>query len=41
MKKFILLLIVVWMAVPANAQFAIKGGLSRIENETARYVVST
>lgn len=41
MKKFILLLIVVWMAVPANAQFALKGGWSRIENETARYVVST
>ena len=41
MKKFILLLIVVWMAVSANAQFALKCGWSRIENETARYVVST
>lgn len=41
MKKFILLLAVVCMTVPASAQFAIKGGWSRIENETARYVVST
>ena len=41
MKKFLLLLAVVCMTVPASAQFAIKGGCSRIENETARNVVST
>ena len=41
MKKFIVLLVIVWMTVPASAQFAIKGGWSRIQNETARYVVST
>ena len=41
MKKFIVLLVIVWMTVPASAQFAIKGGWSRNENETARYVVST
>ena len=33
MKKFIVLLVFVWMTVPASAQFAIKGGWSCIENE--------
>lgn len=41
MKKFIILLSIVWMTVPASAQFAIKGGWSCVQNETKKYVVST
>ena len=41
MKRIIFLLIVVWMTTPTMAQFAIKGGWIRMNDETTKYVVST
>ena len=40
MKKIVILLVMVWVTIPAEAQLAIKGGLSYARNETSSYVVT-
>ena len=40
MKKLIVFLLVIMMAVPVCAQFAIKGGVSFAEKELSNYVVT-
>jgi len=40
MKKLVVFLFVIMMAMPVGAQFALKGGLSFAKNEVSNYVVT-
>ena len=40
MKKLVVLLFAIMMAMPAGAQFALKGGVSFSKNELSNYVVT-